>query len=132
MKRPGTETWLTWRGLIGLVAAYAVALQLALSGFLLVSQTAANAVGAGSICTEHATTGGMSDPPADPHAICPCGPACTMAGCSPLLVGPLAVMAAVLWGVAAGPLQMVRPPEPPLPIVNAAAGPHSPRAPPGA
>jgi len=126
--RTSTISGRPWRALISGFAAYVIALQLGLSGFIAVSQISSASAQAGVICTEHAfsTLDDISGPASDHRAICPCGPACAMFGC---MVAIGATLISMSLGVAVSNV---------LPCVSQcgaapwdpAAGPHSARAPP--
>jgi len=132
VRRPTIGSGRAWRGLIGLAAAYAVALQLALSGFLVVSQAASAVAAADVICTEHAAAAGdASGQPSGHHAICPCGPACAMSGSLAVLGGAIAGRT-IAWLAVAGLPHAPRTGQFVSVYPHAAAGPHSPRAPPTA
>jgi hypothetical protein len=71
-----------WRGTVAIVGAYAIAVQLVLSGVLAIPAAAWAAGPAGAICL-HAdtTTRDASGDPSDNAPICPhCGPGCVLAG----------------------------------------------------
>jgi hypothetical protein len=125
--RPATRLGRVVQGLIGCLAAYTIAFQLALSGLLIVSHVTAAQT---EICAEHAASpvAEASGQPVDQHPVCPCGPACAIFACM-ALVGALPSrprMAFALAGSQAPPcpaLQLGAP-------RRAALGPHSARAPP--
>jgi hypothetical protein len=114
------------RSLIGCFAAYAIAIQVAMSGFLVISCFASGAIAPNEICAEHgsATGDGHSG-----YVVCPCGPACVMSACAAMVATPVA---------SAGILQPTNDIASPLPrfgleqVSNTLdrKGPHCPRAPP--
>jgi hypothetical protein len=127
--RTNTISGRPWRALIGGFAAYVIALQLTLSGFIAVSQIS-SAAAQTAICTEHAflTLDDVSGQPSDHRTICPCGPACAMFGCM-VAIGAKPSRPSLSLGVAVSnalPWVSLRIAAP----WNAAAGPHSARAPP--
>jgi hypothetical protein len=116
------------RSLIGCFAAYAIAVQVAMSGFLVISCLASGAVASSEICAEHGSAGGDGSRQSR-YLICPCGPACVMSTCA-AMVGTPVISAGIL-----GPTSDIASPLPgfgfewvsPTP---ASKGPHCPRAPP--
>jgi hypothetical protein len=65
------------RSIIGLIAAYAIAIQTLLSGGAVIAHIAA----AADICATHGDTNGSSGQQHGLGGDCPCGPACIMAAC---------------------------------------------------
>jgi hypothetical protein len=65
------------RSIIGLIAAYAIAIQTLLSGGAVIAHIAA----AADICATHADANGSSGQQHGHGGDCPCGPACIMAAC---------------------------------------------------
>ena len=128
LRFPRTRSRRGLRSLIGCFAAYAIAMQVAMSGFLVVSCLALGAVASSEICAEHGSAGGDSSGQSG-YLICPCGPACVMSTCAAMVAAPV-----ISTGI----------PEPtsdiasPLPAFGfervsptpASKGPHCPRAPP--
>jgi hypothetical protein len=116
------------RSLIGCFAAYTIALQVAMSGFLVVSCLASGAVASSEICAEHGSAGGDSSGQSR-YLICPCGPACVMSACAAVVGTPV---------ISARILQPTNDIASPLPGFGfervsptpASKGPHCPRAPP--
>jgi hypothetical protein len=78
------------RSLIGGFAAYVIALQVAMSGFLVISCVTSAVVATSEICAEH----GPGDASGQ-AAVCPCGPACVMSTCAGM-AGTPAVSVAIL------------------------------------
>jgi hypothetical protein len=114
------------RSLIGCFAAYVIALQVAISGFAVISCLAAGAVAPSEVCTEHGPVGGDASGERG-HPVCPCGPACVMLTCA-AMVGPPVDSAAFM-----RPTKVLAPPRFGLEPVSsrpASKGPHCPRAPP--
>jgi len=116
-----------WRRIAAAVAAYAIALQAALSGLGLATLAAAANAAALPICSEHAAdpAGGPSRPANDPW-LCPCAAGCTTAGGSVLADAPQ--IAALTLG-AALPAALSRCSGLVIPS-RALRGPQIPRAPP--
>jgi hypothetical protein len=116
------------RSLIGCFAAYAIAMQVAMSGFVVISCFASGAVAASEICAEHGSAGGDASGQSG-YLICPCGPACVMSMCAAIVGAPV---------TSAGILQPTSDIAPSLPRFGldrvsptpASKGPHCPRAPP--
>jgi hypothetical protein len=116
------------RSLIGCFAAYAIAAQVAMSGFLVISCLASGAVASSEICAEHGSAGGDGSGQSG-YRICPCGPACVMSTCA-ATVGTPVVSVGIL-----GPTSDVASPLPGFDFERvsptpASKGPHFPRAPP--
>jgi hypothetical protein len=109
------------------MAAYAVALQISLSGLVAISwlQSLANAPDA-AICSEHLS--GTGQAPHD-HAICPCGPACTMSGCA-VVIGAGATPVTIAWPTGLPWLAPARPYLRQGATEPSRKTPHAPRAPP--
>jgi hypothetical protein len=78
------------RSLIGCFAAYVIALQVAMSGFVVISCVTSVAVAASEICAEHGPAGGNASGQA---AVCPCGPACVMSTCASMPGTPVVSVA---------------------------------------
>jgi hypothetical protein len=116
------------RSLIGCFAAYAIAVQMAMSGFLVISCVASGAVASSEICAQHGPTGGDGSGESG-YLICPCGPACVMSTCA-AVVGTPVISAGIL-----GPTSDIGSPLPGFGFERvssapASKGPHCPRAPP--
>jgi hypothetical protein len=116
------------RSLIGCFAAYTIAMQVAMSGFLVVSCFASGAVAPSEICAEHGSAAGNASGQSG-YLVCPCGPACVMSTCA-AMVGTPVTSAGILRPTneiaSALPrfgLERVSP-------TPARKGPHYPRAPP--
>jgi hypothetical protein len=126
--RPKSTFGRMWRGFIGGALAYGMALELILSGLVVVSSiTLLSAAQA----AEHCLTLSGDDAPASPgdrHALCRCGPACTITGCA-AIVGGIQTKAALAWLTAGTSQPAHLAPRAILPPAMA-EGPHSPRAPP--
>ena len=116
------------RSLIGCFAAYAIAMQVAMSGFLVISCFASGALASSEICAEHGSAGGDGSGQSG-YLICPCGPACVMSTCA-AMVGTPVISAGIL-----GPTSDITSPLPGFGFERvlpppASKGPHCPRAPP--
>jgi hypothetical protein len=122
-----SETARFWRKLAAGVAAYAIALQAALSGLGLATLAASANAPAAPICGEHAAepASGPSRPASDP-SLCPCAATCMTTGCSVLSDAP--AITALAPGVVL-PAALSRCGGPAVPRL-AARGPQIPRAPP--
>jgi hypothetical protein len=117
------------RSIIAIVAAYALALQALLSGWIVVVHAAA-AASHGVICTHDAGAGGSPQKPAQDDA-CPCGPACAMAGHGLAYGLPDSPGIVVAWAPSNGnAVAAAEPAE--RSILDPKSGPHRPRAPPPA
>lgn len=127
MRFPSSRYVQALRTVVGCVAAYAVALQIGFSGLIAISwlQSLAASPDA-AICSEHLSETGQV--PGD-HGICPCGPACTMAGCA-VVTGGGATPVAILWPVGRTWLLPARPYQQLGSAKPASETPHAPRAPP--
>src|ERR1700751_3966775 len=126
--RPKSTFGRMWRGLIGCAVAYGMALQLVLSGLVVVSSmTLLSAAQAAAHC---ATLSGDDAPglPSDRHSTSRGGPACTMTGCA-AIVGGIQAKATLAWLTAGASRAAHLAPRATLPPAMA-EGPHSPRAPP--
>src|SRR5215469_8861743 len=118
-----------WRGVVGCAVAYGMALQLILSGLVVVSSIASLSA---AHSAEHCVISSGDDAsvlPGNHHATCQCGPACAMSACA-AIVGGLQAKATIAWPTTAastwaGRLDL----RATLPRAMA-EGPHSPRAPP--
>jgi hypothetical protein len=114
------------RSLIGYFVAYVIALQVVMSGFVVISYVTSAVVVASEICAEHGAVGG--DPSGQGgHAVCPCGPACVMSTCA-IIAGTPVVSIAIL-----RPTSTIAPPHFGLELASSAParkGSHCPRAPP--
>lgn len=116
------------RSLIGCFAAYAVAMQVAVSGFLVISCLASGAVASTEICADHGSAGGDASGQSG-YLICPCGPACVMSTCAAMLGTP------VTSAQIPGPTSDIATPLPPFGLERVSPTParkgcHCPRAPP--
>jgi hypothetical protein len=116
------------RSLIGCFAAYAIAMQVAMSGFLVISCLASGAVASSEICAEHASAAGDASGHSG-YLICLCGPACIMSTCVAMMGTP------VISAGIPGPTSDIASPLPGLGFERvsptpASKGPHCPRAPP--
>ena len=116
-----------WRKLAAGLAAYAIALQAALSGLGLAALAASANAPAAPICGEHAAApaDAPSRPASDPW-LCPCAATCMTTGCSVHSDAP--AIAALAPG-AVFPAALSRCGSPAVPRL-AARGPQIPRAPP--
>ena len=127
--RPQSPCGRMWRGLVGGVIAYGMALQLILSGLVVVSSiTLLSAAPRAEHCI---TSSGdhASALPGDHHSTCRCGPACAMSACA-AMVGGIQAKATIAWPTTDALLWVARlDPRATLPRAMA-EGPHSPRAPP--
>ena len=126
--RPKSRFGRMWRGFIGCAVAYGIALQIILSGLVVVSSITSLSV---AQAAEHCVTlsgGDTAALPGDRHATCRCGPACTMTGCA-AIVGGIQAKATLAWLTAGASQAAHLAPRPTLPPAMA-EGPHSPRAPP--
>jgi len=125
MQQPGTGR--IRRKLVAGLAAYAIALQAALSGLGLSTLVASANAPALPICSEHATdpADAPSRPANDPW-LCPCAATCMTTGCSALSDAP--AIAALAPGVVL-PVALSRCGSPAIPRLTA-RGPQIPRAPP--
>jgi hypothetical protein len=114
------------RSLIGCFAAYVIALQVAMSGFVVISCLTSVAAAPIQVCAEHGLTGGDASGQGS-HPVCPCGPACVMSTCA-TMVGTPVDSAAILKppSVSAPPRFALEPVSCTLPT----KGPHCARAPP--
>jgi hypothetical protein len=128
---PQTRSGRVWRGLIGCVTAYVIALQLALSGLAAISSLVSSSLAqAAENCADHVSAGDdASGQPSGHHTTCPCGAACAMSGCAAALD---TAVAAIAWRVDAGSSLVPRLNPAPVPAKAMAKGPHNPRAPPRA
>jgi hypothetical protein len=114
------------RSLIGCFAAYVIALQVATSGFVVISCLAAGAMAPSEVCAEHGPVGGDASGQGG-HPVCPCGPACVMSTCAAMLATPVDSTAFVR------PTRAIAPPcfgFEPVSSRPTSKGPHCPRAPP--
>jgi hypothetical protein len=129
--RPKSPHGRMWRGVVGCSLASAMALQLILSGLVVVSSIALLSAAPRA---EHCVTSSGEDESALPgnrHAACRCGPACTMSACA-TIVGGLQAKATIAWPTTASAVRAA-PLDPRATLPRAMAeGPHSPRAPPAA
>ena len=130
MWRPNSSRGVMWRGFVSCVALYAIALELVLSGFIVVSTMASASAGSSAeICvtaapgSHHASSDGVGH-----HAMCRCGPACTMSACAAVMAA--AAASAAIFRLTAGGSSPPCPPQTAGLARAMAAGPHSPRAPP--
>src|ERR1700680_3468580 len=125
MQQSGTGRF--WRKLAAGVAAYAIALQAALSGLGLAALAASANAPAAPICGEHvaAPADAPSGPASDPW-LCPCAAPCMTTGCSVLADAP--TLAAFAPG-AALPIALSQCDGPAV-AKPTARGPQLPRAPP--
>ena len=126
--RPKSTFGRMWRGFIGSAVAYGMALQLILSGLVVVSSiTLLSAAQA----AEHCVNLSGDDAPAlpgDRHTTCRCGPACTMTGGAAIVGGIQAKATLAPLTAGASPAAHLAPRVILPPAM--AEGPHSPRAPP--
>jgi hypothetical protein len=121
------------RRVIACIAAYAIALQVALSGFAAIScLTSDNVALPTEICSEHAASqDDSSGPPSHHHGLYPCALACLTSACAgttgavpvPVVVKWPARIASEVTPWSKSIATFLRP---------AARAPHSPRAPPAA
>jgi hypothetical protein len=116
------------RSLIGCFMAYAIAMQVAMAGFLVISCVVSGAVTSSEICAKHGPAGGDASGQSG-YLMCPCGPACVMSTCA-AMVGSSVSSARILH-----PTSDIAPP--PLGFgfaqvspTRASKGRHCPRAPP--
>jgi hypothetical protein len=127
--RPKSPYGWMWRGFVGCGLAYVMALQLILSGLVVVSSII---VPSATHSAEHCVTSSGDDDstsPGDHHAACRCGPACTMSACA-TIAGGLQAKATIAWPTTAAALQAA-PLDPRATLPRAKAeGPHNARAPP--
>ena len=124
--RPKSSFGRMWRGFIGCAVAYGMALQLILSGLIVVSSIASLSA---AQAAEHCATLSGDDAPAlpgDRHTTCWCGPACMMTGCAAIVGGIQAKATRLTAGASQAAHLAPRATLPPA----MAEGPHSPRAPP--
>ena len=129
MRFPSTRTVWALRTMVGCLAAYAVALQIAVSGLVAISWLQSlTPLNDAVICSEHPSETGH--PPSD-NGSCPCGPACTMSGCA-VIIGSGATSVTIPWPVSQAWLLPSRPYLPPSVTKSASKAPHAPRAPPQA
>ena len=125
MHQSGTGRF--WRKLAAGVAAYAIALQAALSGLGLAALAASANAPAAPICGEHAAAPADSPSrPANDPWLCPCAATCMTTGCSALSDAP--TLAAFAPG-AALPIALSQCDGPAV-AKPTARGPQIPRAPP--
>ena len=126
--RPKSTFGRMWRGFIGCAVAYGMALELILSGLVVISSiTLLSAAQA----AEHCATLTGDDARALPggrHTTCWCGPACAMTGCA-AIVGGIQAKATLAWLTAGASQAAHLAPRATLPPAMA-QGPHSPRGPP--
>ena len=127
--RPKSTYGRMWRGFIGCAVAYGMALQLVLSGLVVVSSlTWLSAAQMAEHCVA-LSADDASALPGDRHPTCPCGPACSMAAGAAIVAGSQA-KATLAWRTPGASSQATRlDPRATLPRAMA-EGPHSPRAPP--
>jgi len=117
-----------WRHLVALVIVYAVTCQTLLAGPLVVLHIVASASTV-VICGEHGSVVDMPGQTDRSDAVCPCGPACAMPGCSSILAFAQTTVATVVWRASLHRTDIVPIRIPALPH-RVAVGPQIPRAPP--
>ncbi len=118
------------RSIIALVAAYAVAFQALLAGFIVVSHAAGGVAGQ-ALCVHHAGAANPDEQQPPGESGCPCGPACVMAGHAVAT----AVLARASTAIAWNPVRseaVVASNLAPTPAPDPAPDSHPPRAPPPA
>ena len=126
MRFPKMRSRQALRSLTACFAAYVIALQMAISGFAVISCVASGAVAPSEICAEHGSAGGDASGQGG-HLVCPCGPACVMSTCAAMLGTPVVSTAILRPSSAITPLRFSLQPAFSTPVSK---GPHCPRAPP--
>jgi len=117
------------RSLIGCLAAYAVTLQVAVSGLLAIaSLTSAHPVPT-EICSERPSGAGHASGDGGHHFVYPCGPACLMSTCAAML-GATVAASTLVRPPSTGALPVPRFARQRVSSDPAGKGPHCPRAPP--
>jgi hypothetical protein len=118
------------RQLTSCIAAYAIALQMAFSGLIVTAHMVADASELSPICRSAVETGRGEGQPPHQDTLCPCGPACTMAGCG-VAVGNSSPASAIVWRLSATRQPgRQQPGLCTLPRRDMAGRPQNPRAPP--
>lgn len=119
-----------WRELVAVVIAYTITSQALLAGLAVVSHIVADA-SAIVICGERGGALGLPGQTDQPDAICPCGPACAMPGCSNMFGVAQAPIVTAVWGTNLHWSDLIPMRIPALPY-RVAVRPQMPRAPPNA